>query len=143
MKRKFASALAVFLVIILCVAPTASAASIQASYYLTAYSAYLYSEGDGDISLWFEVQGTKTMDEIGALSIRLQEKPSGSTTWTTVKTYNYVDYPNLLGYDDNFYYSNIYYAGTEGSSYRAYVTVWAGLDGEGDSRVILTEAIIA
>lgn len=142
MKRKIISVFAVVLAIALCVAPTASAAT-QASQYLTAYIAYIYPEGNGNMSIYFEVEGTGTMDEIGALSIRLQEKPSGSTTWTTVETYSYVDYPNMLGYNDNFYYSSVDYSGTDGYSYRAYVTIWAGQDGDGDSRVILTDTVVA
>lgn len=142
MIRKIISTFVMVLAFSLCIAPAASAAT-RASEYLTAYIAYIYPEGNGNMSIYFEVEGTGTMDEIGALSIRLQEKPSGSTTWTTVKTYNYVDYPNMLGYDDNFYYSNVDYSGKSGYSYRAYVTIWAGQDGDGDSREILTDTVVA
>jgi hypothetical protein len=109
--------------------PSVSAAAVaipNASLYLSNYVAYVYPEGDGDISVWFEVQGTKTMDEIGVLSIRLQEKASSSSSWTTVETYSHNDYSNLLGSDENFYSSHVDYAGIEGYSYRAYVTFWAG-----------------
>ena len=119
------------------------AATIMASDYLSRYVAYVNPDGDGNVSVWFEVQGVYTMDEIGVLTIRLQEKPSGSSTWTTVKTYSHNDYPELLEYDESFYWGHVDYAGTKGNSYRAYVTVWAGEDGDGDSRVITTEAIIA
>ncbi len=136
MKRKITSILAMVIAITLCLAPTATAAT-NASMYLNSYLAYIYPEGDGDMSIWFEVQGTETMDEIGVLSIRLQEQSSTSSTWATVKTFSYTNYSNLLGYDDNFYYSSVDYSGKAGYSYRAYVTVWAGQDGSGDSRVIL------
>jgi hypothetical protein len=88
------------------------------------------------------MQGTGTMDEIGTLSIRLQEKSSGSSTWTTVKTYSYTSYPNMLSYNKNLYISSVYYSGKPGYSYRAYVTVWAGNDGNGDSRQIVTDTVI-
>lgn len=142
MKRKIISAFVAVLAIALCVAPTASAAT-QASQYLTAYIAYIYPEGNGDISIWFEVEGTGTMDEIGALSIRLQEKPSNSSTWTTIETYSHVDYSNLLGNNESLYASSVDYSGKAGYSYRAYVTIWAGQDGDGDSRVILTDTVVA
>ena len=143
MKRKIISSLALILVFALSLAPAASASEqeIQASEYLSSYSAYIYPEGNGDISIWFDVQGTGIMDEIGALSIRLQNNSSGS--WTTVKTYSYTNYPNMLGYDDRFYVSSVDYSGVAGYSYRAEITVWAGKDGDGDSRVILTDAVIA
>ncbi len=83
------------------------------------------------------------MDEIGALSICLQEKSNGSSTWTTIETYSYTDYPHMLGYNDNLYISSVYYSGEAGCSYRAYITVWAGKDGNGDSREILTDTVIA
>ena len=119
-----------------------ASASVQASEYLNRYVAYINPEGDGDLSIWFEVQGTKTMDEIGVLSIRLQERADSSSTWTTIETYSHNDYPGLLGYDTNFYHSSVDYSGREGYSYRAYLTVWAGLDGDGDSRVILTDIVV-
>ena len=142
MKRKIMCAFAMLLAVVICIAPIANA-STRASMYLSRYLAYVYSEGDGDISIWFEVEGTGTMDEIGVLSIRLQQKPAGSSTWTTIKTYSHNDYSELLEYNDSFHYSHVDYSGKEGYSYRAYVTVWAGKDGNGDSRVILTDTVIA
>lgn len=143
MKRKIICSLTLVLAIALCIAPTASASvqDIQASEYLNRYVAYVYPEGNGNISIWFEVQGTGTMDEIGVLSIRLQEKSSTSPTWTYVKSYSHVDYPNLLGYNAIFYSSGVDYSGKDGYSYMAEVTVWAGKDGDGDSRVILTDVV--
>lgn len=145
MKRKIISSLTLVFVIALCFASTASASEmeIQASEYLNRYVAYIYPEGSGEISIWFEVQGTGTMDEIGVLSIRLQEKSSTSSTWTYVQSYSHVDYPDLLGYNTSFYSSGVYYSGKAGYSYRAEVTVWAGKNGNGDSRVILTDAVSA
>ncbi|WP_033165318.1 hypothetical protein [Clostridium sp. KNHs205] len=145
MKRKILNFLTLGFVIALCITSTASAAGmeIQASEYLNSYGAYVYTEGNGEISIWFQVLGTGTMDEIGSLSIRLQEKSSTSSTWTYIKTYSQVSYPSLLGHNTDFYSSGVYYSGKSGYSYRAEVTVWAGKNGNGDSRVVLTEAVIA
>lgn len=142
MKKRLISVFTMILIFSLCLAPTANAA-IQASYYLSSYDAYIWPEGNGNMSIYFDVQGTNTMDEIGALSIRLQERPSGSSTWTTVKSYSYLNYPNMLGYNTGYYGSSVSYSGKVGYSYRAYVTVWAGKDGLGDSREILTGTIVA
>ena len=143
MKRKMTSSLALVIVIVLCLSTTVSASGVEmrASEYLNRYSAYVYPEGSGEISIWFEVMGTTTMDEIGALSIRLQEKSSTSSTWTYVKSYSHVNYPNLLGYNTGFHSSGVYYSGKVGYSYRAEVTVWAGKNGDGDSRIILTDEV--
>ena len=142
MKKKIISSMVAFLVLTLCIAPVANAA-VQASEYLSSYIAYIYSEGGGDISIWFEVEGTGTMDEIGALSIRLQERSTSSTEWVNVKSYSFTNYPNMLGYNDNLYISSVDYSGKVGYSYRAEVTIWAGKDGGGDSRVITTSAVSA
>ncbi|MGB8455947.1 MAG: hypothetical protein WCD89_26985 [Anaerocolumna sp.] len=145
MKRKIIISLILVFVIALCFVSTASASemAIRASEYLNEYGAYVYPEGSGEISIWFEVQGTGTMDEIGVLSIRLQEKSSTSSTWTYVQSYSHVDYPDLLGNNTSFYSSGVYYSGKTGYSYRAEVTVWAGKNGNGDSRVIITDAVSA
>lgn len=142
MKRKIVSILTMLFAISICFAPVANAA-LQASLYLTSYDAYMWADGGGVVSVYFDVQGTGTMDEIGALSIRLQERANGSSAWTTIKTYSYVNYPNMLDYDNFYYGSSVSYSGKTGYSYRAYVTVWAGKDGVGDSREILTGTIVA
>lgn len=145
MKRKFASVLALVLVFSICTMPTAQAHtnSIQASKYLSSYSAYVWAEGKGNMSIYFDVQATGDMDELGALSIRLQEKASGSSTWKTVKSFSHNDYSNMLSSDYDYYGSNVSYSGKSGYSYRAYVTIWAGKNGSGDSREILTGTITA
>lgn len=145
MKRKILRTIAIALTFIFCTVSVATATdfSIQASEYLDRYYANIYSEGDGDISIWFEVEATGEMDEIGALSIRLQQRSDESSTWKTIKTYSYTDYSNMLANDKDFYVSSVDYSGTEGYSYRAYVTVWAGKDGDGDSREILTDTVSA
>ena len=117
--------------------------TIKASRYLDRYYANIHSEGNGDVSIWFEVEATGTMKEIGALSIRLQQRSNNSSTWRTIKTYSYTEYSNMLANDKRFYVSNVDYSGISGYSYRAYVTIWAGKDGNGDSRELLTDTIVA
>lgn len=143
MKKKIISVLAILLVISIYASTAASAVSARASLYLSSYCASIYPSGSGNMSVYFDVVGTGTMDQIGVLSIRLQQKPSGSSTWTTVQTYSHVNYTDMLA--DNTYYhsSSVSYSGISGYSYRAYVTVWAGKDGDGDSREILTASEVA
>lgn len=136
-KTRHALCFLLALSLFLCAGVSVKAAETRASLYLTAYSAYIYSEGNGKISVWFEVEPTRTMEEVGVLTIRLQEQAPNSSTWTTVKTYSYVDYPDLLGSNTNYHWGHVDYEGIVGYSYRAYVTVWAGENGDGDSRIIL------
>lgn len=123
----------------------ANALETRASLYLSSYIAYVYPEGDGKVSVWFEVQATHTMDEVGVLTIRLREKAPGSSTWTPVKTYSYTDeeYEYLLKTNVAHHDGHVDYQGKEGYSYFAYVTVWAGDNGDGDSRIIETDPVVA
>ena len=109
----------------------------RASYYLDAYSAYIYPAGWGKVQVWFSVDGTNDMDEIGALNIKLYES-TDNETWTWVDTFHYTDYPAMLGYDDFSHYGHVEYNGTIGRYYKAYVCVWAGKDGDGDTRYFWT-----
>lgn len=145
MKKKLIRTIAVLLIVSAFVAPVANASNVstRASLYLSSYNAYIYPSGNGNMSIYFNVVGTGTMDEIGALTISLQQKPSGSSTWTTVQTYRYTNYTNMLVYNNFSHGSSVAYSGVSGYSYRAYVTVWAGKDGVGDSRQILTAAVVA
>lgn len=128
----------VFILIVACVFPVnAMAAEPRASDYLISYSAYIYPAGWGKVQVWFTVDGPGYMDEIGTLEIQLYESKDNET-WTWVKTFNYTDYSDMLVYDDFTHTGHIEYNGTIGRYYKAYVCVWAGKNGNGDTRYFWT-----
>ena len=129
------TALILAIVFILPVGVTAT--ETRSSLYLNAYTAYIYPAGWGKIQVWFSVDGTGTMDEIGALEIRLYESKDNEN-WTWVKTFDYPDYSGMLGYNNYYHDGHIEYNGTIGRYYKAYVTIWAGKDGDGDARYFWT-----
>ena len=105
-----------------------------ASYYLSAYSAYVYVTNSGEVQVWYDVMGTGDMDEIGALSIRIYESTNG-TDWTWVETFNHEDHEGMLIYDDYYISSHVSYPnGSTTKQYKAYVGIWAGKNGDGDTR---------
>lgn len=107
--------------------------SSRASHYLTQYNTYICDVGGGEIQIWYEVTGTGYMDEIGVLSIELYEVNSdGSLTW--VKTFMHNDYDSMLEANDNYIYSHVSYQGSSSKTYKAYVCIWAGKNGSGDTR---------
>lgn len=133
---------AVVMVIIL-ITPVNVFASIdvptpRASDYLSSYNTYLYRSGLGKIQVWFTVTGVGYMDEIGALTVRIYES-SDQETWTWVKTYTHESTTGMLDYNDYYYASHVEYKGTIGKYYKAYVTIWAGKDGKGDTRYMWTD----
>ena len=105
----------------------------RASYYLDAYNTYICDMGSGRIEIWFDVMGTGYMDEIGVLAIELYEVNSnGSLTW--IKTFLHEDYDSMLAYDDWCHCSYVSYQGSSTKTYKAYVGIWAGKNGNGDTR---------
>ena len=65
--------ISLLLILVLVLPNGALATESRASYYLDAYSAYLYPAGWGKVQVWFHITGTNDMDEIGALEIQLYE----------------------------------------------------------------------
>ena len=136
-KQLFVRVVALIL-LVACIFPVnAMAVQPRASDYLTSYSAYVYPAGWGKVQVWFEVEGTRYLDEIGALEIQIYES-TDNETWTWKKTFEHQDYSGMLGYDDWTHAGHIDYSGTIGRYYKAYVCVWAGKNGDGDSRTFWT-----
>jgi len=113
------------------------AAQPYASAYLTSYNSYICAMGSGKLQIWFTVVGDTDMDEIGTLSIFLYES-SDKTNWTRVKTYLHEDYSSMLAEDDWVHSSYVSYSDTAGKYYKAYVCIWAGKNGSGDTRYMWT-----
>lgn len=128
------------ILIVSCVFPiNAMAVEPRASDYLSGYSAYVYNAAWGKVQVWVSVDGTNYMDEIGALEIQLYESKDNET-WTWVKTFDYTDYSDMLAYDDFSHTGHVQYSGTIGRYYKAYVCVWAGKNGAGDTRYFWTNS---
>ena len=127
------------LVVALCLPLNVSAVEPRASDYLDSYQAYVYPAGSGEIQVWFNVTADDYMDEIGALSIHIYES-SDNSTWTYKATYRHTNYPNMLDANDYYHSGHVTYQGTVGKYYKAYVCIWAGKDGDGDTRYFWTSA---
>ncbi len=137
-KRSRAFRLAALVLAIVLLLPVgAMAADARSSIYLDRYSAYVYPAGWGKVQVWFEVDGLTYLDEIGALEIQLFESKDNQT-WTWVETYMHTEYPDMLGYNDHFHGGHVEYNGTIGRYYKAYVCIWGGKDGAGDTRYFWT-----
>lgn len=123
----------------------AAAESVQprASLYLDAYSAYVYIADGGEVRVYFDVSGTGYMDELGALSIQIYECDTNSSDindWTWKKTFKHNTTSGMLSYDDDYHSGYVSYQGTAGKYYKAYVCVWGGKNGDGDTRYFWTSA---
>lgn len=104
-----------------------------ASSYINSYNSYICDMGGGEFQIWFEVLSIGTMDELGTLSIRLYEvNNDGSLTW--VKTFLHEDNSSMLRYNYHFHSSYVSFQGSSSKTYKAYVCIWAGKNGGGDTR---------
>lgn len=136
--------LAVALVIALALPLGANAAVAEtvqpcASDYLSTYNAYVSVAGSGKIEVYYSVSGTGYIDEIGVKRIAIYESTDNSS-WTWVKTYTSTGTPSLMSYNDCYHYGYVSYQGVAGRYYKAYVTIWGGDGGSGDTRYVWTSA---
>jgi len=133
---KLIAVILIFALIAPCSVSAATNGNIQpyASKYLSVYSAYVYVTSNGEVQVWFDVMGTGFMDEIGALSIVLYES-SDNQNWDDVGTFLHESTSGMLFEDDYYISSHVSWSGgSTNKYYKAYICVWAGKNGSGDSR---------
>lgn len=136
--RLFSLLLALIIIISTPTSVLAENLAPRASDYLDSYNTYLYRESFGRIQVWFTVTGVDDMDEIGVLTVRIYES-TDNETWTRVHTYKHNTTVGMLGHNKFYHSGHVEYNGTVGRYYKAYVTIWAGKDGNGDTRYMWTD----
>ena len=119
-----------------CVIPAGSVEP-RASDYLDSYRAFVHPAGNGEVQVWFTVTGVTYMDDIGALTIGIY-KENDTGGWDHITTFNHMYYPDMMAHNDIAHVSHVSYQGVVGETYRAYVCLWAGKDGGGDTRYFWT-----
>lgn len=102
----------------------ATEASARASIYFSSYRAYCTKTSSTELTVSFMVVGTGEMDEIGASKIKVQRSSDGEN-WTTVKTFNKADYPNMTDTNTGGHGSTVSCTVASGYYYRAYVEFYA------------------
>lgn len=122
-----------------CNAAVVEAVEPRASAYLTSYGAYVYLPGTGEVRVYFNVTGTGYMDELGSLSIQIYESTDGAN-WTWKKTFTHDSTAGMLSYNDDYHSGYVSYNGVAGRYYKAYVCIWGGKNGQGDTRYFWTSA---
>lgn len=110
---------------------------VNASDYISSYNSYICPMGNGQLQIWFTVLGKGDMDDIGALTIELYES-TDNETWAYKKTFYSNAFVKMLGHNTCFHSEYVPYPGVAGNYYKAYVCIYAGKDGGGDSRYFWT-----
>ena len=135
--KRIAILIIVVTLVTICNDVTASETSSRASDYINSYNSYVYNAAFGKIRVYFDVTGVHYMDDIGALNIKVYESTDGEN-WYWVETYSHDSTSQMLGQDEVYHSGYIEYGGTIGRYYKAYVCIWAGKDGGGDTRYMWT-----
>ena len=121
-------------------AATGNTVQPYASYYLSSYGASAYRASGNVIQIYFNAQGTGYMDELGALSIEIYES-TDKVNWTWKTTFNHDTTSGMLSYDDDYHSSSVSYQGISNRYYKAYVCIWGGKNGSGDTRYFYTNIV--
>ena len=101
-----------------------ASATLEASNYLSSYSATLTAKSGGKISILVDVTGAGYMTKIGASDIYIYES-TDNVGFTCVSSFHADDYPHMLGSGSTYYNNPITYAGTPGCYYYASVYFYA------------------
>ncbi len=115
----------------------------RASSYFALRMVWASACGNGEIEIGFEVGCARTMNHVGAIEIEVMRK-SGDN-WIPVQTYEYTD--SGMGYlyasDCAIHSDAVYFEGTVGRDYFAYITLKAEDDDGSDTRIMLTNVVTA
>lgn len=101
-----------------------SAASARSSAYLDGYGASITPISGGKIVVTVDVSGVGRMTQIGATTIYIYESKDNKS-FSIVATYNYEDYPEMMGSGTQYYEDPVTYSGTPRYYYFASVYCYA------------------
>lgn len=118
---------------------TCTVAFARSSAYLDSYRATVTPKSEGKMVVTVDVSGVGMMTEIGASTIYIYESKNNKD-FTKVATYNYEDYPKMMGSGMSYYKDAATYYGTPGYYYFASVYCYAANANGSDERNYTTAA---
>ena len=136
MKRIFALTAA----IAICSCFLCASAVVDSSRYLNSYAVTCTARSTARVIITVEVDGLGSMDEIGATSITVYRSADG-VEFEPVRTYNYEDYPRMMGSGAHYYEDVITYYGIPGYYYCVYAEVYAADETGSDSRYVTSNVV--
>ena len=128
MLKRFSRCLCLVLSLLLLFAIPAQAAQIEnsrESNFFSNSAVYLYKTAGYSFQAWFEVTCVRTMDQVGAKEIKIQQS-SDNENWTTVATFSMNDhYAAMIRENHVTHAAGVRYTGTPGYYYRAFYKLYA------------------
>lgn len=101
-----------------------SAVSTRSSAYLDAYSATITPDSGGEMVVTVDISGVGRMTQIGVTTIYIYESKDNKS-FKKVATYNYEDYPEMMGSGTFYCEDAVTHPGTPGYYYFASVYCYA------------------
>ena len=131
MRKKTIRIIALIIVLTMLLS-TAVFASMNASAYIAATSAWITRDGN-TVKVNFYIVGTDAMDQIGVKYIYLYAKTGN--TWYLVKTFRYTDplYAYIMDTNTSAHAAYVTYSGSASKSYYADCRFYAEKDGGSDT----------
>ena len=125
--KRFTQCICLLLVCVMMFSTTAFAAETlesRASDFFVGSSVYFWNTSGNNYEIWFDVTAKGTMAELGTSKIQVQ-RSTDEVNWTTVRTYNKADYPQMTDTNTAWHVDCVSYTATSGYAYRAIVTLYA------------------
>lgn len=122
-------------------AAVAAEIPLRASDYFDSIQASLEPTGYGLVRIDFRVTGTSLMKQLGATEVQIKEKTA--TSWTTVRTYRYENFPDLMGYNVLQHSGSIVFPGIAGRTYVAHITFYASNASGSENQLVITSPATA
>lgn len=115
----------------------------RASSYFALRMVWASAGRNGEIEVGFEAGAPRVMNRLGATRIEIMRK-SGDN-WIPVETYKYTDsgMGYIYGKNETAYTEAVYFQGTVGKQYCAYITLKAEDDDGSESHLMATEIVTA
>ena len=136
--KKWVSLIMVLALIIAATSPSAFAAT-EANYFICSYSGGTYADGNGVVTVDFDVVGKGTLQNLGAKSIFLYE--NGSLVMYVSYLSSYYSY--IMGHNCHSYGTSVSYNGTAGCTYYAIITYYGGDGTSYDTETYQTASVVA
>ena len=124
MYKKTVRGMSLFFAILMIMSTSAFALDMRASSRIDRYSARIMTDEDGNLWIYFSVNASSIMEDIGANKIAIQR--NNGTRWVTENTITPADVPQMQTSDAIRHSATIPYTPEySGYAYRAIVSVYA------------------
>lgn len=125
--KRFLRSVCVVLIVVILFHPIVYATenvNIRASNFFGRHTTYIDQVNTRQFEVWFIVVAVRSMDELGVKRITVQRSSDG-VNWTSMKTFEKEDYPNMICTNTASHSGYVTYWGTPGYYYRAAVCYYA------------------